>query len=62
MYFCVFEMTLTQKNYTQKTITINRKNILSFYAKFDFIYSGQENNPKYVEELSTKNVTIKTNQ
>ena len=54
MYFSVFEMILIQKNYTQKTITINSKSILLFNAKFDFIYSEQENNQKYIEELFTK--------
>ena len=48
MYFSVFEITLIQKNYTQKTLTINGKNILLFNAKFDLIYSGQENNPKFI--------------
>ena len=62
MYFSVFEITLIQKIYTQKTITINGKNIILFNAKFDFIYSGQENNPKYIKKLFTKNVILKTHK
>ena len=61
MYFSLVENTLIQKNDT-KTITINGKNILWFNAKFDFIYSGQENSPKYIKKLFTKNVTLKTRE
>ena len=61
MYFSIFEITLIQNNYTQKTITKTGKKY--FDAKFDFIYSGQEKIQKiYIKELFTKNITLKTHK
>ena len=62
VFLCIWNDTNPEKLHTKKTITINGKNILWFNAKYVFIYSGQENNLKYIKGLFTKNVTLKTHE
>ena len=65
MYFSVFEVTQIQK----KTRTKKKykhapnplscgKSILWLNAKFDFLYFGQENNPKYNKKLFARKFSI----
>ena len=47
-----------EKNYKHVSNPLScGKNILWLNANFDFIYSGQGNNPKDIKELFTKNVS-----